>query len=65
MNQPEAQTEPAAAIIEHPHAQSAGQILSSLSATASGLSNPEVARRQQQYRSEERRVGEEWSVLWS
>ncbi len=49
MNQTEAQTEPAAAIIEYPHALSAERVLSELSATASGLSNPEVVRRQQQY----------------
>jgi Ca2+-transporting ATPase len=49
MNQTEAQTEPVEAIIEYPHALGAEQILSELSATASGLSNPEVVRRQQQY----------------
>ena len=49
MNHPEAQTEPAAVNIEYPHTLSAEQVLSELSATASGLSNPEVARRQQQY----------------
>jgi magnesium-transporting ATPase (P-type) len=49
MNQTEAQTEPAEAIIEYPHALSAERILSVLSTIPSGLANSEVSRRQQQY----------------
>jgi magnesium-transporting ATPase (P-type) len=49
MNQTEAFVEPTATLVETPHALSGEQILSILSATASGLTIAEVKRRQRQY----------------
>ena len=49
MNQTETSADPAAAMIATPHALSAGQILSTLSATPSGLTIAEVTHRQQVY----------------